>query len=125
MSINRFLPERSLNYDKVEFLKAWDVNPEGELLGSEDGLPDVHIWSGRFVCGETVVLGAATTTQVQPNRGDLFVGIVREADYEEASGAGLDPLEVFVDATVSPTTHGLNQVIELLRAIKGLPEEKE
>ena len=97
------------------YLKHWRIARRGIFLPPNEGERGIYVWSGRFVCGETVTITADELTKPDDTKSNLFVGVVKE----EACLAG-DLLEACADAATHQAP-GIKGAIFVLNLIKGLP----
>lgn len=124
MKTTRRLSLTDLGENHLEFLDQWKVpNLALRLRGNKDQ-PAVHVWPGRFVVGETVVIAAHHNSRFESYKGSLYVGVVNEDVTRQLQLAGSTMLEAYVDQAPN-NVKGLVGAIDLLIAIKGLPVEPE
>lgn len=120
MSETMCLPQQYVRAEVTEFMQMWGMNSRGLLLPGNGG-SDLHVWHGKFIDDETVVMIADAETKIDLNTGLIYVGAVTKRDYDRALTKGKNPLEVYADSAFSPA-RGLHGAIGSLILMKGFPD---
>ncbi len=119
MAARAELPIYQITQIYRDYLEQWEV-PRSSTIFSfpPDSDREVHAWFGGFALGETVAIVAPDHGARDILGGDLYTGILREAELIAAEGDQLRQGEIILD---SATHHalGLNEAVRLLTIIKG------
>lgn len=119
----RLLPTSKLSNEYVDFLDAWDVQRGSTFLPPEGEYTGAHIWAGKIVDDETIVIGAADKARTVMMKDTVMVGLVNLDDIEDVIKRDLDPLIAYTDAATYQAI-GLKHAIWLLDLMRGLPDRE-
>jgi hypothetical protein len=116
------IPTKNLCEDYRRFVDAWEIRRRGIFVPPNDRQSGVYVWSGKYICNETVVITANEYVSTVMAGADLYIGIAEEEARLRARQAGVSDSEFQAEAATHLAPGGLKSAIYLLNLIKGLPD---
>ncbi|MEI9913522.1 MAG: hypothetical protein WDN66_00700 [Candidatus Saccharibacteria bacterium] len=94
----KLLPTSKLGREYVNFLRQWDIKRGSTFLPPEGEYRGAHVWAGRIIGDETVVIGATDKAKTSLMKDIVLVGLVSVDDIDDVVKRDLDPLIAYTDS---------------------------